>query len=161
MDDKTSLVLVLAALVGCGEVAPRRTEVWLPLRAPATAAPRYANGKRHADEWNSRPPPAPATDPGPLALGPFRRQIDSHRAEILRCYERRLQANHALTGRVVVEYRITGDGDVISATLAESTIRNTDVEACIVRQIKTWVFAPTQGGADAVVRYPYVMRPRD
>lgn len=154
--------MVLAVIVGCGDLPSKPTFVWLP-RSPATTPPRFADGKRHADEWNKPPGPAPATEPGPLARAPFRRAVEAHRAEILQCYERRLQANHDLTGRVVVEYRITGDGDVLSAALVESTMSETkgEVEACIVRRVKAWVFAPTGDGTDAVVRYPYVFRPSD
>jgi len=84
--------------------------------------------------------------------------IRAHANEIKYCYERELQHTPGLSGKVSVSFTIGPAGDVIEAGIAESTLANEAVEACMLSRVKRWKFPEPQGGGTVDVNHPWIFR---
>jgi TonB family protein len=84
----------------------------------------------------------------------IRRQINAFRG----CYERELQSNPNLAGKVVVKFIIDGSGKVTNAAIAESTLNNEKVEQCLLKAIRRLTFPQPPGGEVIVVTYPFTFK---
>lgn len=91
---------------------------------------------------------------GFLSAEQVNRVVRANRAAIKYCYENALQRQAGLKGVVHVSWQIALSGSVKSARLAKSTLNNSKVEGCIVRQIKRWRF-PKPDGGEVAVTYPF------
>ena len=97
----------------------------------------------------------------PIILGSLDRTliegVIKRRVNALRhCYERELQKDPALTGRVVIQFAIAGDGQVSKAEVQQSSLGSAAVEQCLVRQFLRLTFPQPQGAGVVVVRYPFL-----
>ena len=81
--------------------------------------------------------------------------VNSHLQEVRACYERALLKEPGLAGKVVLEWTISTAGKVVTAKTKSSTLRNGEVEGCILRSLKTWKFPPAKGGG-VIVSYPFL-----
>ncbi|MGE4232956.1 MAG: TonB family protein [Bacteriovoracia bacterium] len=101
----------------------------------------------------------------PIVLGAIdedaiRRAIEAHRDEIKYCYEKEINAeNPDLSGRVAVRWVIGASGTVTNAGIASSSMKNANVEGCVVAVIRRIPFPPVRGGGIAEVTYPFVFKP--
>lgn len=100
-------------------------------------------------------------DTGEPAVGDFcdtsniQSVVESRRGAIQHCYERQLQTNPELAGNVTVNWRVELDGSTSNVMIAESTLNDQDVEACVVRNIERMMFDEPDGGM-CDVNYPFV-----
>ncbi len=99
-------------------------------------------------------PQRPDVD-GSLDKEIIRKVVRQHRREIKYCYEKELQKNKKLKGRVVVQFTISPSGDVVAALITESTLGNTNVEQCMQGKIRRWTFPSPKGGGVVKVNYPF------
>ncbi len=83
------------------------------------------------------------------------RVINSNLQAVRACYERALLRDPGLAGKAVLEWSINTSGTVVTAKTKSSTLRNAEVEGCILRSIKTWKFPAAKGGK-VIVTYPFV-----
>jgi len=96
---------------------------------------------------------APTTHGG-LTADQIRRVVETHRGALKACYETEAQRNPSLRGGVTVAWQIEQGGAVASASVASSTLGNPRVEGCVVRQVKSWRFPPSDS-ATQVAAYPF------
>lgn len=89
----------------------------------------------------------------------IRRIIRRHANRLRFCYEKGLQTNPTLEGRVNVKFVITKDGTVSSAQDAGSTITDQTVVGCVVQAFKQMQFPAPVGGGIVVINYPVVFSP--
>jgi outer membrane biosynthesis protein TonB len=85
----------------------------------------------------------------------IRRVIRRNIGPIRLCYERQLDRNPKLAGRISTLFTIAGDGSVQKAQTQSSTMNDTDVEDCIVRAVCNWRFPEPNGKGYVVVSYPF------
>ena len=102
---------------------------------------------------------AKCTVVGPLDKDIIRRTVREHIDEIRNCYDQSLEIEPNLRGRVVVEFTILGDGKVGESAAGESTIDDSDVDACIGAAPLGWRFPKPEGGETVTVSYPFVLEP--
>jgi len=76
------------------------------------------------------------------------------------CYERRLQANPGLQGKIVVEWTIGLDGKISGFNIKSATLQDSGVTACLERVIRRLRFPKPDGGV-CVVQYPFIFKPSD
>ena len=95
---------------------------------------------------------------GSLSKSIIRRIVRRHLNEVRFCYQKELQVKRDLYGRLVVNFTIAGNGQVITSGVSRSTLRNVNVETCISRAVRRWLFPKPQGGGLVVVSYPFVLR---
>ncbi len=75
------------------------------------------------------------------------------------CYQRELNKNPTLYGKVTVRFIIAPDGAVSSARAAVDTVGNSRVNACVLRTAKRMLFPHPKNGGRVVVTYPFIFRP--
>ncbi|MCO4746548.1 MAG: AgmX/PglI C-terminal domain-containing protein [Proteobacteria bacterium] len=91
-----------------------------------------------------------------------RAQIDDvikrHMASIRYCYQRQLQQDPGLGGKLVVKFTIARDGSVSQAGAKMSTIQGSAVDDCVVGRFLKMQFPKPKGGI-VVVSYPFLFAP--
>ena len=73
------------------------------------------------------------------------------------CYEKELQLQPDLAGKVTVRFTIGRDGTVPKAKIASSTIRQRKVEQCVLKVFRGMRFTKPEGGI-CVVNWPLTFR---
>ncbi len=104
----------------------------------------------------------PEGDPvveGSLTREEIESVIKAHLSEIKICYERSLQGNKGLSGRIMTQFVIGSAGRVTSASISQSGINNSGLESCIVSAVKRWKFPNPRGGGSVNVSYPFMFSP--
>lgn len=98
-------------------------------------------------------------DLGDLTAEQINKVVKSRKNAIRACYERQLQRNPNLSGKIVLRWTIV-DGVVTKAKTKSTTMRNGAVEDCIIRQVMRMKFPKPKGGRKAIVNYPFIFAPR-
>jgi len=86
----------------------------------------------------------------------IRRVINRSKGQIRACYERELQRDRDLEGKIAVKWIIGATGGVVRVIIVENNMGNREVARCISERIKTWRFPPPAGGGTVEVNYPFV-----
>ena len=98
---------------------------------------------------------------GPIILGALDkslidRVIKRNKLKILYCYQRELNKNPSLHGKITVNFTISPSGSVHKATTYQTTMANSAVESCINRQLKMFKFPQPKGGGIVIAKYPFI-----
>jgi len=93
---------------------------------------------------------------GALSRDDIDRVVKAHLAQIRYCYQKELQKNPELAGKVVIKFVIAPDGSVSSAKVQSTTLNNVIVENCICQRFLRFTFDETKGGGIVIVTYPFV-----
>lgn len=64
--------------------------------------------------------------------------VFSHNSAIQYCFERELQSNPDLRGKIVIRFTITPAGTVINPEIISSTLNSKHVERCILSRVSLW-----------------------
>ena len=108
--------------------------------------------------------PATIIPESPEFLGPppdksmIARIINKHLSQIRYCYQRELNKNPNLNGKVTMQFIISGEGTVNTSMVKVSTLRNQAVESCISAIIRTMSFPALKDGRTVVVNYPFLFK---
>jgi len=97
---------------------------------------------------------------GELPKKVIKRYIARKMGAIKSCYQKGLQSNPSLQGKVKVKFLIAPTGAVTGVKVADSGLNSPSVENCIVKNIKTWRFPRAKGGGSTMVVYPFVFSRR-
>lgn len=84
--------------------------------------------------------------------------IQRNLAKIRWCYEKELNKDPKLFGRIVINFIISGTGSVSSSKVNRTTMGNQNVESCVADQIKKIRFPSPKGGGIVIVNYPFVFK---
>jgi len=95
---------------------------------------------------------------GALSKEIIRRVIRRHVNEVRYAYQRELQRNPGLQGRVVARFTIGPSGQVVASTIASSSLGSARVEQDISSAVRRWQFPKPKGGGIVQVTYPFVLR---
>ncbi len=112
--------------------------------------------------------PAPPSQPGvhfamPV-VGPgldgelVRRVFMRNKAQLTYCYQKALQVNPNLAGKVVLKFVISEEGAVKTSEIAHSTISSPDVEQCVLARSRSWQYPKPDGEGSVPVTYPLDFR---
>jgi TonB family protein len=93
---------------------------------------------------------------GALDKEVIRRVIRRHINEVRFVYQRALQSNPNLAGRVMVRFTIGPNGQVISASASGTA--SPEVQRGIASVVRRWRFPRPAGGGIVTVSYPFVLR---
>lgn len=109
------------------------------------------------------PPPRVVDDEvrtmGSITKGEVDEVIRRHLSAIKYCYQRQLQRDPGLGGKVVMKFTIDKDGLVSSAAVKRATIGNDEVGTCMIKRFMRMEFPRPKGGGIALVSYPFVFSP--
>ncbi len=100
----------------------------------------------------------------PVTIGGLdRAQVDAvvkqHLSQLRYCYQRQLQRDPSLGGKVSIRFTIAGDGTVSSARVGASQLGDAAVEDCLVGRFLRMRFPEPRGGGVVLVTYPFVFSP--
>jgi TonB family protein len=95
---------------------------------------------------------------GGLDKAIVRRIIRKHLNEVRYCYQKELQGDPSLGGRVIVGFTIGPQGTVMASRIHSSTVGSAAVDQCIAAAARRWTFPRPTGGGIVVVSYPFVLR---
>lgn len=99
-----------------------------------------------------------ATVEGALDRGLIRKVIHAHRGQIRYCYELGLGKRPQLEGKLSVRFVIGPEGAVSASSVAQSTVNDAELEACVIGRVRTWRFPTPKGAGVVVVTYPFVFK---
>src|SRR5262249_61714375 len=100
----------------------------------------------------------PTFTPG-LSREEIQRVISRAMSQIKYCYEKELNHDPNLEGKLVMSWVIAGDGSVASSQVAQQTFASSDgakVAGCGDHVIARLKFPEPRGGGQVVVTYPWV-----
>lgn len=84
------------------------------------------------------------------------RTMNKHLSQIRYCYQKQLNRDPALYGKVTVQFTINGEGLVSVAVVKATTMLNAEVESCVVGIVKRIAFPEPKGGGIVQVSYPFL-----
>lgn len=96
---------------------------------------------------------------GSLSKEEIGRVIRRNLARFKYCYEKELNANPNLSGKIAVYFQIAPTGSVATAEVRETQMNDANVEGCVVKVMRTLKFPQPRGGGIVVVTYPFVFQP--
>jgi TonB family protein len=103
------------------------------------------------------------TSSEPLVVGSLdkeliRKVIHANRQQIRFCYESQLNRFPKLDGKVAIRFMISPQGSVSTSSVAQTTVNNAELEACVAGRVRTWIFPKPKGGGMVVVTYPFIFK---
>lgn len=119
-----------------------------------------ALGRRQARAPEARVERGTPNVSGFLTREQIERVVRRHSRGIRFCYERELQSDPSLGGRISVNWTIGLDGRVNAQSVVENTMGNRSVESCILREVSRMRFDEPDGGM-VNVTYPFTFRSAD
>jgi outer membrane biosynthesis protein TonB len=84
--------------------------------------------------------------------------ISRNMGQIRYCYEKGLQVEPSLRGRVALSFVIGSDGHVSTARVQHSSVESRQLEGCIVGRLKGFRFPRPVAGVNVQVQYPFSFR---
>jgi outer membrane biosynthesis protein TonB len=84
--------------------------------------------------------------------------ISRNMGQIRYCYEKGLQVEPSLKGRVAVSFVIGAGGQVSTARVQHSSVESRQLEGCIVGRLKDFKFPRPVAGVNVQVQYPFSFR---
>ncbi|MDP2270549.1 MAG: adventurous gliding motility protein GltG [Archangium sp.] len=101
------------------------------------------------------------TSSEPMVMGSLdkeliRKVIHANRGQIRYCYESQLNRFPKLNGKVAVKFIISPTGSVSTSSVAQTTVGNAELEACVAGRVRTWTFPKPKGGGVVIVTYPFI-----
>ena len=77
--------------------------------------------------------------------------------QITYCYEKGLQEEPSLSGRVTIDFTISNTGRVSTSKTLHSSLHDQDVENCMNQKLRTWKFPKPVGNVSVKVSYPFIL----
>ncbi len=93
---------------------------------------------------------------GSLSKQEIGRVIRRNLARFKYCYEKQLNANPNLSGKISVYFTIAPTGAVAKASIRETSMNDESVERCVAKVMRSLKFPQPRGGGIVVVTYPFV-----
>ena len=82
--------------------------------------------------------------------------IQSKIGEIRRCYETAARAGNPFRGKVLMNFRILGNGSLSGVSLSDAEGMAREMQSCLRKKISKWRFKAPRGGREVQVAYPVV-----
>ncbi len=88
--------------------------------------------------------------------------IKKRNTSILYCYEKELQTNQDLRGRVVINFTIQLDGKVkgVKVVSDKTTLKDKKVSDCVLDIMKSLAFPSRKAGEPIEINYPFKFEPK-
>jgi len=84
--------------------------------------------------------------------------IKWHLTKIRWCFEKEINKNPNMFGVIIVKFEINGSGRVNYTKIKFTSIRNTNIEKCVERQIKMIKFPKIRGGGTKIFEHQFLFK---
>lgn len=81
--------------------------------------------------------------------------IEEHSRAINACYETEKAKDPTLKGSITVGFQIQPDGRVVGPRIVSSTMKNTNLERCIINKVRLWQFSAVTDNKPQTLEVPY------
>lgn len=81
-------------------------------------------------------------------------------SDVVQCYEKQLETDPKLSGRLEIELEIGIDGNVSRGQLLVNEVGSPLLEVCIVRTLTAWTFPPPPNQEPLMLQIPFDFTPR-
>lgn len=95
---------------------------------------------------------------GELDKATVRRVIQSYLGQIKWCYQKELQKNPDLGGKVVLSFLIAANGSTVNPKVSLNTMSTPEVGSCIAQKATRWKFPSPRNGGVVKVSYPFLFK---
>ncbi len=95
---------------------------------------------------------------GPVSAAVLSTVMNKNKSRFSDCYDRVARKKPGLEGHVVMRFTIRDNGTVRNVKIRETTLKNKQVEACIVKVGESLRFPGEKGRAKTRVFYPFVFK---
>lgn len=95
---------------------------------------------------------------GLLDAAEVARVVKSRITAIQMCYQKGLNKNYGLEGKIKVRFTIGTSGRVTKASIENNTLGDPEVGACVLDKVESFVFSKPEGGSVEFV-FPFVFKP--
>ena len=85
--------------------------------------------------------------------------VTKHRGSLDFIYKKALRNTPTLKGVMIVEFIIAENGDVTSARIVSTTLKDPSFEDQVIKRIQSWKFTPAPNTGDTIVSYPIEFSP--
>jgi TonB family protein len=99
-----------------------------------------------------------ATVEGGLDPDQVQAVVERNQGQMIYCYEKAMQSQPNLKGRVAVKFIVSPSGNVSVANIAQSSVNSSKIESCILSKLKAWKFPRPKGNVAVNVVYPFAFR---
>lgn len=124
------------------------TDGWYAARS-ARFRPTAAPGSVFADAEETR------RQKGTLNRDALQGTVRAHLPEVKFCFQRELQQDANLSGRVFIRFTVAANGAVTAADVESSTVESAAVEGCLAAAVRRWTFPHPSGDGPATTSYPF------
>lgn len=140
---------------GCaGAVAVALSQAAIPSARGLSDKPGDKKEPKEVKPAEPKPEPGPAPSAEFCNQADIRAQMNKQAGNFRFCYERELQLEKDLAGRLVMNFVIGLSGNVKSVRVASSDLKNAKVGECIKKAIGKMQFKAPDGG-ECVVQWPF------
>jgi TonB family protein len=153
--------------LGCGARA-QGVAVWVtPLESAGSTPGRGGGtggyGSNAGVLGNKKSVDIGITSSEPMVVGSLdkeliRKVIHANRGQVRFCYESQLNRFPKLEGKVAIKFIISPEGTVKQSSVAQTTVDNAELEACVAGRVRTWIFPKPRGGGMVMVTYPFIFK---
>jgi TonB family protein len=84
--------------------------------------------------------------------------IHRHMSEVRYCYESAMVRSPDIQGKLMIAFKIGGNGVVKTSEVQSSTLPDPRLDDCILRRLNTWKFPEPRGHIDVAVSYPFLFK---
>jgi hypothetical protein len=93
---------------------------------------------------------------GEMSRDVIRQVVHVHENEVRECYQAERKLKPGIGGRVVASFVIDVTGSVSHIKIAQTTLRNSNVENCMINKLARWHFPRPEHGTIKVT-YPWML----
>ena len=92
---------------------------------------------------------------GSLSRSEIDEVVKSNLRRIKYCYQRQMQVDPSLSGKVTTRFTVSNDGSVGTARVIRSSMGSDAVDRCLVKTLFGMTFPRPRGGGQVMVTYPF------
>jgi outer membrane biosynthesis protein TonB len=93
---------------------------------------------------------------GALSKDTIRQVVHLHASEVRECYQAERKIKPGIGGRVIASFLIDVTGAVSHAQILQTTLKNSNVENCMINRMTRWHF-PRPDHGEVKVTYPFML----
>ena len=126
------------------------------------AAKNHDAGSRELSNWSNRYLYSPLIRfTGDIPNSAIQKVISANSKKINACYWQEQRKRTSIVGKVAVKFAILNDGSVGTTRIRRSSLRNKNVETCLLKTFQAFAFPKSQNGETTVVEYSFIFVPKD